>query len=99
MSDSQALASWCTRIDVVVWKVSRGDHGMVTRLAELSDEAIGMAPGLTLDERATLLGRLQKAELVIRAAQEDVRTRLEELPARRRAARRYVAAPQPPRAR
>ncbi len=99
MSDSQTLASWCTQIDVVVWKVSRGDHGMVTRLAELSDEAIRMAPELTPEERATLLARLQKAEIVIRTAQEEVRSRLEELPARRRAARRYVAAPQPPRAR
>ena len=96
---SDALTSWSTRIDVVAWKVSRGDHGMVCRLAELSDEAIRMAPGLSLEERATVLARLQRADAVIRTAQEEVRSRLAELPARRRAARRYVAAPQPPRER
>lgn len=95
MSTVDPIEGWCTRIDVVAWKVTQGEYALVGRLADLSDEAIVLAQVADVAERAKILSRLRRAADVIRAAQLEVRGRIDELPARRRAARRYVATPQP----
>jgi hypothetical protein len=86
---------WITEVDVAAWQVGRGEYQYVPRLAELSDEAIGLAREVHADARAPILDRLRHVEGVIRAAQGDVQARLAELPGRRRAARRYLSTPQP----
>lgn len=88
------ISAWCARFDLLVWRVGQGEHPLVEELARLSDEAVVLARPASASERRQLLDRLARADQVVTAAQQDVSTRLTELPAQRRAARRYVATPQ-----
>jgi len=92
---SDEVEAWCLRMDVLAFKVGQGDHGAVSRLAELSDEAVGLARQIPPERRGRILQRLRHAVEVINRAQADVGRQLEELPTKRRAALRYVSAPQP----
>lgn len=91
---TDAVETWCLRMDTLAFKVGQGDYAAVTRLADLSDEAIALARTLPPERRTRILDRLRRAVSVINEAHADVGRQLEELPAKRRAARRYVATPQ-----
>ncbi len=95
MSRLSEFERWCTRIDTIAWRVSRGEHDRVGELGDLSDEVIRLAPGLSNVERAEALARLKRAATTIADAAATVREQIDTLPARRRAARQYVASPQP----
>lgn len=93
MIEEQCKA-WCARFDVLVWRVERGEHKLVTGLGAMSDEAVALARLLPQDARKPLMDRLVHAERVLRTSQSEIALRIEELPSQRRAARRYVATPQ-----
>ena len=90
---TSASSAWCARMDVLVWRVERGEDGLMDQLCAASDAGVALAAGLPPEDLALIRDRLARAVGAATKAKDDLAGRIDELPALSRAARRYVAAP------
>jgi len=78
------------RMEVLSWRLQEGEDTDPARLLAAVDQAMSLAPELSIEDRQRLQDRLMRAQRAVMTAQQRICTRIETLPGERRAVRGYV---------
>lgn len=78
------------RMEVLSWRLQEGEDSDPARLLATVEQAMELAPDLSLEDRQRLQERLLRAQRAVLAAQQRICARMEALPVERRAVRGYV---------
>lgn len=78
------------RMEVLSWRLQEGEDSDPSRLLAAVEQAMTLAPELSVEDRQRLQERLVRAQRAVLAAQQRICVRMETLPVERRAVRGYV---------
>jgi hypothetical protein len=78
-------------MEVLSWRLQQGEELDPARLLATTEEALRMAPDLSIEDRYRLMDRIVRAEDAVRQAQQHIADRIAALPSERRAIRGYVS--------